>query len=116
MSPSATSCRPCRSTWRTQYIEVQRTRQQIDATQATRAAQQTALTVEQGKLRAGNSTSLLVSQAQNNLLSAQLAEVQAVTGHLKALVLLYRLEGSLLYRRGISAPGAHPAPDPAWAK
>ena len=34
--------------------------------------------------------------------------VQAVANYLKALVDLYRLEGSLLARRGISAPGTQP--------
>jgi outer membrane protein TolC len=101
---------------RTQYIEAERTRQQIDATRATRIAQETALRVERGKFTAGNSTSLLVAQAQRDLLSAQLAEVQAVTGHLKALVALYRLEGSLLYRRGLEAPGAAPVKENAWKR
>jgi outer membrane protein TolC len=99
---------------RTQYIEVERTRQQIDATRATRIAQEEALRVETAKLQSGRSTSLLVSQAQNNLLSAQLSEVQAVTQHLKALTALYRLEGSLLIRRGLEAPGAAPVQGPGW--
>jgi outer membrane protein TolC len=99
---------------RTQYIEAERTRQQIDATRVTRLAQETALQVETAKFRQGRSTSLLVAQAQRDLLSAQLAEVQAITGHLKALVALYRLEGSLLYRRGLEAPGATPVKEQAW--
>ncbi|HVX86334.1 MAG TPA: TolC family protein [Phycisphaerae bacterium] len=99
---------------RTQYIEVERTRQQIDATRATRIAQEEALRVESAKLQSGRSTSLLVAQAQNNLLSAQLSEVQAVTQHLKALTALYRLEGSLLIRRGLEAPGAAPVQGPGW--
>ncbi len=99
---------------RTQYIEVERTRQQIDATRATREADETSLKVEQAKFAEGRSTSLLVSQAQQQLLSAQLSEVQAVTGHLKSLVELYRLEGSLLYRRGIEAPGGKPVEGIAW--
>ncbi len=93
---------------RTQYIEVERTRQQIDATRATREASQTAVNVEVAKFRASRSTSLLVAQAQRDLLNAQLSEVQAMTDHLKALVTLYRLEGSLLFRRGLDAPGAMP--------
>jgi len=101
---------------RTQYIEVERTRQQIDATKATRIAQETAFHVEQEKFKLGKSTSLLVAQAQRDLLSAQLAEVQAVTGHLKALVQLYRLEGSLLYRRGIAAPGGEEVKAEAWKR
>jgi outer membrane protein len=99
---------------RTQYIEVERTRQQIDATRAAREAEEISLQVEQAKFQAGRSTSLLVAQAQQLLLSAQLTEVQAVTGHLKSLVELYRLEGSLLYRRGLDAPGAKPIDHVAW--
>jgi outer membrane protein TolC len=87
------------------YIEAQRTREQIDATMATRVAQATKAQVEEEKFKVGKSTSLLVAQAQRDLLIAQISEVQAVTGHLKALVALYRLEGTLLDRRYISAPG-----------
>lgn len=93
---------------RTQYIEVDRTRKQIDATHATRMAQEANLKVQQGKLAAGNGTSLDVAIAQRDLLNAQLSEVQSVTGHLKALVTLYRLEGTLLLRRGLDAPGKTP--------
>jgi outer membrane protein len=99
---------------RTQYIEVLRTRRQIDATRATREAQQATVDVQKGKLDAGNGTSLDWAIAQNNLLNAQLSEVQAVTNHLKALVSLYRLEGTLLLRRGIQAPGATPVEGPVW--
>jgi outer membrane protein TolC len=53
----------------------------------------------------GKSTSLLVAQAQRDLVASQIAETQAVANYLKALVALYRLEGSLLQRRGIAAPG-----------
>jgi len=41
-----------------------------------------------------------------DLLQSRLQEVQAMTNHLKSLVTLYRLEGSLLVRRGLEAPGA----------
>jgi hypothetical protein len=34
--------------------------------------------------------------------------VQATVGYLKALVELYRLDGSILDRRGIQAPGDKP--------
>lgn len=99
---------------RTQYIEVERTRQQIDATRATRIAQQEALRLETEKYKAGRSTALAVSQQQNALLTDQLDEVLAVTGHLNALVELYRVEGSLLYRRGLKAPGGEPVQEAAW--
>lgn len=93
---------------RSAYIEVERSRQQIDATAATSRLQQTTLEVEREKYRLGRSTILLVSQAQRDLLSAQLAEVQATAEYLQALVNLYRLEGSLLERRGVDCPGSEP--------
>ena len=50
------------------------------------------------------STSLLVAQCRRDLLNAQLSEVQAVTNHLKALVTLYRLEGTLLCAAASTCP------------
>jgi outer membrane protein len=93
---------------RTAYIEVGRTREQISATAATRRAQQETLRAETEKFRVGKSTSLLVAVAQTSLLQAQIAEVQAVVGYLKALIELYRLDGTLLVRMGIQAPGFEP--------
>ena len=91
---------------RSAYIEVTRAREQITATAATRNFQEEKLRAETEKFRVGKSTSLLVAQAQRDLVASQIAEIEAVTNYLKALVSLYRLEGSLLARRGISAPGA----------
>ncbi len=93
---------------RTAFIEVNRTREQISATAATRKFQAEKLRAETEKFRVGLSTSLLVAQAQRDLLSSQIAEVEAVVNCLKALVDLYRLEGSLLERRGIGTPGREP--------
>jgi len=93
---------------RSAYIEVTRTREQIAATAATRNFQEEKLRTETEKFRVGKSTSLLVAQAQRDLLASQIAEIQAFANYLKALVALYRLEGSLLQRRGISAPGINP--------
>ncbi|MCJ7729648.1 MAG: TolC family protein [Sedimentisphaerales bacterium] len=90
---------------RTAYIEVTRTREQITATAATRAFQEEKLRAETEKFRVGKSTSLLVGQAQRDFVASQIAETQAVANYLQALVTLYRLEGSLLHRRGILAPG-----------
>ncbi|HSV99955.1 MAG TPA: TolC family protein [Sedimentisphaerales bacterium] len=91
------------------YVEVERTREQITATAATRESQEEKLRVETEKFRVGKSTSLLVAQAQRDLVASQIGEIQAITNYFKALVSLYRLEGSLLSRRGIEAPGAEPA-------
>lgn len=98
---------------RTAYGEVNRTCEQITATTATRTFQEEKLRAETEKFRVGRSTSILVAQAQRDLVASQIAEIQAVANSLKALVNLYRLEGSLLQRRGVSAPGAEPvAVDP----
>jgi len=93
---------------RSAYIEVERTREQIAATSATRTFQEEKIRAETEKFRVGRSTSLLVAQAQRDLVASQIAEIQAVVNSLKALVGLYRLEGSLLERRGVAAPGAEP--------
>jgi outer membrane protein TolC len=99
---------------RSAYIEVIRTREQVPATEATRKLQAEALRAETEKFRVGKSTSLLVAQAQRNYLSAQIDEIRAVAGYLKAVVELYRLDGSLLEQRGIAAPGRNPVSNVAW--
>jgi len=93
---------------RSAYIEVTRAQEQISATAATRNFQEEKLRAETEKFRVGKSTSLLVGQAQRDFVASQIAEIQAVANYLKALVALYRLEGSLLHRRGLSAPGGEP--------
>jgi len=90
---------------RSAYIEVSRAHEQITATAATRTFQEEKLRVETEKFRVGKSTSLLVAQAQRDLVASQIAEIQTITNYFKALIALYRLEGSLLHRRGIAAPG-----------
>ncbi len=91
---------------RTAYIEVERTREQITATAATRKAKEEALRAETAKFKVGKSTAFLVAQAQRDFLQSEISEVRAVVSYLEALVDLHRLEGSLLERRGIKAPGA----------
>jgi outer membrane protein TolC len=93
---------------RTAYIEVNRTKQQIAASSATRKFDEEKLRTETEKLRVGKSTSFLVAQAQRDLLVSRIAEVRALANYLKALVDLYRQDGSLLERRRISAPGREP--------
>ncbi len=103
---------------RTAYIQAVTDRRQISATAATTRAQQETLTATEGEFRVGESTSLQVSQAQSNLLSAQLAQAQAVVAYLDALDTLYLQEGSLLERCHIKAPGAIPTRPigPAWLR
>jgi outer membrane protein TolC len=93
---------------RTAYIEVTRQLEQISATRATRESEEEKLRVEQERFRVGRSTNFLVTAAQRDLLLSRLTEVQAIADYLKALVSLYRQDGSLLQRRGISAPGEKP--------
>lgn len=93
---------------RTAYIEVDRTKQQIAASSVTRRFNEEKLRTETEKMRVGKSTSFLVAQAQRDLLVSRIAEVQAIVNYLKALIELYRQDGSLLERRGITAPGREP--------
>jgi outer membrane protein TolC len=90
------------------YLEIVRAQEQVAATAATRKLQEEKLQAEAEKFRVGKSTSLLVAQAQRDLVASQISEIQAVVNHLKAFVELYRLEGSLLERRGIAGPGREP--------
>jgi outer membrane protein TolC len=93
---------------RTAYLEIARSQEQVVATAATRKLQEEKVRVETEKFRLGKSTSLLVAQAQRDLVSSQIDEVQAVVNYLKAFVEIYRQEGSLLERRGIAGPGREP--------
>ena len=94
---------------RSAYIEIQRALAQVTATAATRALQEESLRAETEKNRVGRSTSLLVAQAQRDLLESQIAEVRAVVNALQALIDLQRQSGILLQRRGIEAPGGERA-------
>ncbi|HWR98096.1 MAG TPA: TolC family protein [Candidatus Methanoperedens sp.] len=87
------------------WIEVARLREQVAATEASRRLQAEKLRAETEKFRVGKSTAYLVAQAQRDLLQAESDAESAVAGCLAALVDLYRLEGSLLQRRGISVAG-----------
>jgi len=93
---------------RNAYIELNRTKEQISASSATRKFQEEKLRIETKKFRVGRSTNLFVAQVQRDLLISRINEVRAVVNYLKAIVHFYRLEGSLLERRGISAPGLNP--------
>ncbi len=89
---------------RVAYTEAQRAKEQIEASGATRRLQEEALRAETEKFDVGLSTVLEVSQVQRDLLESQIAEVGAIIDYRKALIDLYRLEGSLLKRRGIGGP------------
>jgi len=74
---------------------------------ATRKFQEEKLRIETEKFRVGRSTNLFVAQAQRDLLASRIGEVQALVNYLKSLTRFYQLEGSLLERRGIQAPGGN---------
>ncbi|MCG6877583.1 MAG: TolC family protein [Deltaproteobacteria bacterium] len=93
---------------RTAYVEVNRAGQQIKASSTRRRFSEETLRVETEKLRVGKSTSLLLAQAQRDLLVSRIAEVEALANYIKALIYLYQQDGSLLERRGIVAPGREP--------
>ena len=81
--------------------ETERTRQQIEASRVTRELEEQTLKAEQERFSVGDTTSLLVTQAQRDLLVSRLAEIEAIVEYRIALVNLYLAEGSLLERRGI---------------
>ena len=93
---------------RTAYIEVDRNHRQISASSVTRKFDEEKLRIETEKLRVGKSPNFLVAQAQRDLLASRIAEVRALVNYLKSLIDLYRLDGTLLERRGIAAPGHEP--------
>lgn len=82
--------------------EVERARAQIAASATTRALQAQTVRAEKERFDVGASTTLLVAQAQRDLLASQIAEVRAVVDYRSALVRLYLAEGTLLARRGVS--------------
>jgi outer membrane protein TolC len=86
---------------RSAYIEAVRSRHMIEATTVTRELQQKNMDAELEKFRVGKSTNFLVLQAQRNFTSAKLDELGAMVGYLNALIDLYKMQGTLLERRGI---------------
>lgn len=88
---------------RSAYIEVLRTRQQINATRVSRELQEKKLEAEQEKFRVGKSTNYLVLQAQRDYTASRRDEARSKVSCLEALVNLYLMEGTLLDRRGISS-------------
>ena len=87
---------------RSAYIETNRSREQMSATAATVKQREEVLRSENEKFRVGKSTSLLVAQAQRDLLGSKIQEVESIISHIKSLISLYKMEGSLLQRRGIN--------------
>lgn len=87
------------------WLEVARSQAQIEATAATLSAQRERLRAEEARFEVGQTTAFALTQAQRDLLQAQVDHQAAQVGYRQALVDLYRLDGSLLERRGIQATG-----------
>ncbi len=86
------------------WIEMERTKNQIGAAAATLRLQEEKMRAETEKYRVGKSTSLLVAQAQRDLLQSRVNEAQSVADYLKSLAGLFVSEGILLEQYGISLP------------
>ncbi|HET57263.1 MAG TPA: TolC family protein [Deltaproteobacteria bacterium] len=83
------------------HVEACRARAQIEASAERRRLQEEVVRSEKVKFDVGRGTSLAVALAQRDLLESRLDEVDAIIGYRKARIALYRLDGSLLMRRGI---------------
>jgi len=88
---------------RTAHLEVERAQEQVKATEATRRLREETARVEAEKLKVGKSTALFVAQASRDYVESEIGCVRAQVALRKAMLELYRLEGSLLERRGITA-------------
>jgi len=84
-------------------IEIERTERLIESTRITRQLREQELEAEIEKFRVGRSTQLLVAQAQRDLTSARVDEISAIVANVKAYLALFKAEGSLLQRYGISS-------------
>ena len=90
------------------YIEIARSSKQIIASSATVKYQKEKMWAEVERYRFGKSTMFRVSQTERDLVESQVDAVRAVADYIKSLTQFYLVEGSLLVRRGISAPGRKP--------
>ncbi|MCP4575653.1 MAG: TolC family protein [Deltaproteobacteria bacterium] len=90
------------------YVEIARSSKQIVASSATVKYQKKKLWAEVERYRFGKSTMFRVAQTERDLVESQVDAVRAVADYLKSLTQFYLVEGSLLVRRGISAPGREP--------
>lgn len=85
----------------------------IEATRAAREAAEVQLGAERERFAVGLSTNFLVLTRQNDLASARLDEIEAVTDHLNARTEFGRVTGSLLQLRGIEVDTRPEAPQEA---
>ena len=83
---------------RTAVIDIDRTKRLIDSTKVTAGLRAEELNAETERYNVGRSTQLLVQQAQRDKFNADLNEVTAEVAHMRAIVQLYRAEGTILQR------------------
>ncbi len=83
---------------RSAWLELERTRQQIEAARVARELHEKRVDAEQEKLNAGKSTEYLLLQAQNELIAAGLDEARTEVMYADALTNLYLQDGTLLKR------------------
>jgi len=86
---------------RSAHVEVEQAAALVKASETTSRLRQQTLALEQEKFRLGRSTTLLVAQAQRDLVESQINQIKAVIAARQALLSLHRLEGSLLAHKGI---------------
>lgn len=90
------------------HVEINRTAKQIEASRVTVRYQERKLQAEMDRYSMGASTMFRVAQAERDLVTSQVSQVQAAIEHLKAFTQFYLADGTLLARRGIEAPGLEP--------
>ncbi len=77
---------------------------QVEAARATQTLQERKLEAEQSRFKEGKSTSLLVAQAERDLLAAKLSTIDGLIAVLTTRIDLYQKDGSLLSRRKLTVP------------
>jgi len=88
---------------RVAWVMAQEAMEQVAAARITQKLQERKLEAERVKFKEGKSTSLLVAQAERDLLASRISAIQAVIATLTTRVDLYQKDGSLLTRRGLEA-------------
>ncbi|MFT4901950.1 MAG: outer membrane protein [Lentimonas sp.] len=85
--------------------ELDRSQQQLQASGRTRLFRAQSLQAEADRFDVGSSNALNLVIAQRDYIESQIAEINARVDYQIARIELYRAEGSLLERRGISVQG-----------
>ena len=86
-------------------LQVESTRERIDASRAARELAEQQLDAEESKFEVGMSTNFFVVQAQRDLSAARDTELRAVLDYQKALIEFERVQRTALVRSGISLVG-----------